>query len=186
MIAEPVAPFKEGYKFIRWGETVPQTMPAENITITAVFEKCYVCPDCGEEILGEDVIDTHIKSESSKKTTVRIYRNTGKKTINYGEILMLAAVVTNRPSDATVVWYVDKVKKAEGNTFNLSFESGMKTVEVKLVDKNGNFLKNSSGKDISDKEEVIVKDGFFQRLIAFFKILFDLERTVIQTVDKVS
>lgn len=36
--------------------SIPETMPAENVTITAEFEKYYVCPDCGNEILGEDAI----------------------------------------------------------------------------------------------------------------------------------
>ena len=34
-VAEPAAPTKEGYTFAGWQPAVPQTMPAENITVTA-------------------------------------------------------------------------------------------------------------------------------------------------------
>ena len=63
-VSEPVTPSKPGYKFIKWNGTIPQTMPAENLTVTAVFEKSYLCPDCGKEILGEDAINKHIASET--------------------------------------------------------------------------------------------------------------------------
>lgn len=115
-----------------------------------------------------------------KVYTVLINNNTGSKTINYGETLRLTTVTTNMPTDAKIYWYVDGVKKGEGETFNVSFENGTKTVEVKLVDADGNVLKNASGNEISDSEEVTVKAGFFRKLISFFKNLFGANRTVVQ------
>ena len=112
--------------------------------------------------------------------TLSIKNNTGSKTINYGETLKLTAIVTDKPADAKIYWYVDGVKKGEGETFIVSFESGTKTVEVKLVDENGNTLKNASDKEIIDSEEITVKAGFFQKLISFFKNLFGMNRTVVQ------
>lgn len=180
MVAEPSTPVKEGYKFIEWSGNIPETMPAEKVTVTAVFEKSYICPDCGNEILGEAEINAHIASEARMKATVKIRNNNEDKTINYGETLRLTASAMAKPADAAIVWYVDGVKAAEGETFDLSFESGTKTVEVKLVDINGNILKNSAGNEISDSERVTVNSGFFQKLISFFKNLFRIDRTVIQ------
>ena len=88
------------------------------------------------------------------------------------------------PTDARVYWYVDGIMQGEGETFNVRFESGTKTVEVKIVDSNGNVLKNSSGNEIFDSEEVTVKGGFFQKIISFFKNLFRINRTIIQSVFK--
>jgi len=186
MVSEPVTPSKTDYKFIKWNGTIPETMPAKNVTITAVFEKCYVCPDCGNEILGEDAIGEHIATEEKAKikATIKIKNNNGSKTINYGETLKLTAIVTDKPADAKIYWYVDGAKKGEGETFNVSFESGTKTVEVKLVDSNGNAIKNASGNEISDSESVTIKSGFFQKIISFFKNLFGMNRTVVQSIFK--
>ncbi len=180
LISEPVTPSKSGYKFVKWSGSIPETMPAKNVTVTAVFEKFYVCPDCGNEILGEDNINAHIAAEARMKATVKIKNNSGSKTISYGETLRLTAITSNMPADAKIYWYVDGAKKGEGETFNLSFESGTKTVEVKLVDAKGNIIKNSSGNEIADSESVTINSGFFQKLISFFKNLFGINRTVVQ------
>ena len=90
--------------------------------------------------------------------------------------------MSDKTDDITIVWYIDGVKKGEGETFNVSFESGTKTVEVKLVDENGNVLKNSSGNEIKDTETVTVKAGFFMKLISFFKNLFSISRMIVQSI----
>ena len=155
-----------------------------NVIITII--KTYICPDCGNEIIGEDAINEHIAAEEKFKikATIKIKNNSGSKIINYGENLSLTATVTDKPVDAKIYWYVDGDKKGEGETFNVSFNSGTKTVEAKLVDANGNILRNASGNEISDSEEVTVKSGFFQKLISFFKNLFGINRTVVQAIFK--
>lgn len=37
-IVAPANPQRDGYIFVRWDKTIPDTMPAENITITAIWE----------------------------------------------------------------------------------------------------------------------------------------------------
>ncbi len=184
IVSEPVTPSKAEHKFIKWNGTIPETMPAENVTVIAVFEKSYICPDCGDEILGKDAINAHISAEARLKATVKIKNNKGSNTIKYGETLRLTAITTNMPADAKIFWYIDGEKKDEGETFNVNFENGTKTVEVKLVDANGNALKNASGNEISDSERVTVKDGFFQKIISFFKNLFRMNRTIVQAITK--
>ena len=179
LIVEPATPVKIGYKFIKWDKTLPETMPAKNITLTAVFDTAYTCPDCGDEIVGESAIAEHIAAEARAKSTVSIKNNPEIKTIKYGETLRLTAIAS-KPDDVVICWYVDGVKKGEGTTFDLKFESGTKTVEVKLEDADGNTVCNPSGAEISDSEEVTVNAGFFQKIISFFKNLFIMDRTVIQ------
>ena len=179
LIAEPATPVKTGYKFIKWDKTLPETMPAKNITLTAIFDTAYTCPDCGDEIVGESAITEHIAAETRAKSTVSIKNNLGTKTIKYGETLRLTAIAS-KPDDVVICWYVDGAKKGEGTTFDLTFESGTKTVEVKLEDADGNIVCNSSGAEISDSEEVTVNAGFFQKIISFFKNLFRMDRTVVQ------
>lgn len=157
-INTPESPVKKGYEFIDWDKEIPNAMPANDLSFVAQF-KCI--------------------------SYISINNNTGSKTINYGETLRLTAITANMPEDAKIYWYVDGIKKGEGETFNVSFESGTKTVEVKLVDADGNVLKNASGNEISDSEEVTVKVGFFQKLISFFKNLFGANRTVVQAFKSV-
>ena len=41
-ITEPETPKKEGYIFVGWDKTIPDTMPSENLEFTAVFEEVVV------------------------------------------------------------------------------------------------------------------------------------------------
>ena len=81
-----------------------------------------------------------------------------------------------------VEWYVDGVKSGEGETFRIKFESGTKTVEVKLEDENGVVYQDTTKSEISDSENVTVKAGFFQKLISFFKNLFGISRIILQSI----
>lgn len=158
IIAEPAVTEKTGYKFVKWDKDIPDTMPATDLSLTAQF-KC--------------VADVSIRN------------NGGSKTINYGETLRLTAVTANIPDGAKIYWYVDGMKKGEGTTFDVSFESGTKTVEIKIVDANGNVLKNADGSEISDSQKVSVNSGLWQKIVSFFKNLFRINRTVIQAYNKI-
>lgn len=181
-IAKPSNPVKEGYKFMGWTPDIPEKMPDYDLTFTAVFEKSYICPDCSDEILGEDAINEHISAEARRKALVKIKNNSGSKTINYGETLKLTAIVTDIPDNARIVWYINGEAKGEGETFSVSLQSGSAEIAVKLIDENDVVLLDSSGNEISDSEIVSVKAGFFQKLISFFKNLFRISRIVIQSI----
>ncbi|MBR3819374.1 MAG: hypothetical protein IKJ41_09545 [Clostridia bacterium] len=143
------------------------------------LEKPYVCPECGKEFFGEDATNEHIAYESSLKVKIKIYNNKRNQTVDCGEKLKLAAVTTNKPAGSKIYWYVNGVKKGEGTTFELSASSDV-TVTVKLVDSNGTPYRTVSGKELSDSEKINVKSGFFQRIIAFFRDLFKIERIILQ------
>lgn len=149
------------------------------------WQECY----CGEAVAERDHDFTSGNTcgcgyKRVSDAVISINNNTGSKTINYGETLKLTAVVTNKPADAVVVWYVNGIKSAEGETFFIGFEGGTKTVEVKLLDSNGIVYEGANDDEISDSQTVTVKNGFFQKIISFFKNLFGMNRTVIQAIFK--
>lgn len=184
-VAEPFAPVKEGYDFTGWDKEIPSTMPAEDITVTAKFEKTiYSCPDCPEEFDNKAAYDEHIAYEQAKKNIrVSIKNNPGTKTIKYGETLRLTAVTSAALPDGTkICWYVDGVKTGEGESFEIKFESGTKTITVKITDSSGNALKDSNGAEISASQNVSVNSSIWQKIVSFFKNLFGMNRTIIQKI----
>lgn len=185
VIAEPSAPVKDEYDFIGWDNEIPSTMPANDITVTAKFEKTkYICSDCGKEYLDKSEYDAHIAYELAKKSIrVSIKNNPGSRTVKYGETLRLTAITSAAlPEGTKICWYVNGVKAHEGETFDVKFESGTKTVTVKITDSNDTALKDTSGKEISDSQNVSVNSSFWQKIVSFFKNLFGMNRTVIQRI----
>ncbi|MDY5947932.1 MAG: Ig-like domain-containing protein, partial [Oscillospiraceae bacterium] len=156
-IIKPDSPIKKGYTFAGWSPEIPETMPSEDITFFAVFE-CV--------------------------SGISIKNNTGTKTISYGETLRMTAVATDIPENAKIEWYVDGVKKGEGETFEVSPKNGSIEITVKIVDSNGNVLKDKNGNEILDSEKVSVNSGLWQKIVSFFKNLFGINRTVVQAIFK--
>lgn len=165
-----VKPIREGYTFLGWSNSSTATSASyagglvvslsSDMTLYAVWQK-----------------DTVVTPQETK---VSIRNNSGLKTINYGETLRLTAITENKFSDTEIWWYVDGVKMGEGETFEVSPTSGSVEVTVKLVDVNGNVLKDANNNEIADSETVSVNSGIFQIIISFFKNLFGISRTVVQ------
>lgn len=189
-IVKPADPVKAEHRFVGWSAEIPDNMPAANLTFTAEFEKLYYTCECGKIFDNKAEYDKHVADEQAQKeyeqalmaVRVSIKNNPGTATIKYGETLKLTAVVEKPVDGIRICWFVDGEKVAEGETFNLTFENGTKTVEVKIVDGNGKVLQNENGKDIADSQKVTVKAGFFRKLISFFKNLFGLNRVIVQSV----
>ena len=77
-IAKPINPTKDGFVFVGWDKAIPDTMPAENITITALWKiaettmTIQVLDAIGTfifRITGEGV-DVTVTVESGKKVTI--------------------------------------------------------------------------------------------------------------------
>ena len=172
--ANPIHP--DSIPFKCWSPALPEIMPEENLEVTAVFS-C-ICTDCNTEFDTMDELNEHKAVENAKKSVrISIARNTGSKEIKYGETLRLTAEVTNAIEPMKILWYVNDEFKGEGNTFDIDVEG---TVTVKAADGEGNVLTDTDGNEISSRETVTIKAGFFQKLISFFKNLFRMNRLVIQ------
>ena len=99
-------------------------------------------------------------------------------TVSYGFTLNLHANVTDLPEGARVVWSMDGsgfelIPSADGMTCGVkSVSKGSATITAKVVDKNGNAVKDANGSEITASQQLTSKAGFFQKLVAFFKKLF--------------
>lgn len=149
-IEKPDAP--DGKAFYRWTPAMPETMPAKNLTVTAVF-----------------TVTTEISIEKNTK---------GEKTINTGDILRMKAVVSNPVEGGKIKWTSTAGDKGEGNSFSIAPENGTVTVTATAVDKDGNPVLDDNGKKITDSVVVTVKSGIWQIIISFFKNLFNVDRSV--------
>ena len=152
-IKKPADPKLDGYIFKGWSPAVPDTMPDQDMTFTAVFERI--------------AVPTKISINTPSVTTV-----------SYGFTLNLHANVTDLPEGARIVWSMDGsgfelIPSADGMTCGVkSVSKGSATITAKVVDKNGNAVKDANGNEITASQQLTSKAGFFQKLAAFFKKLF--------------
>ncbi len=163
------APKKVGYDFVGWAnengkiEEIPSTMPASERSFTAVFEP----------------IKTKISINTPSVTTV-----------SYGFTLNLHANVTDLPEGARVVWSMDGsgfelIPSADGMTCGVeSIAKGSATITARVVDKNGNAVKDANGNEITASQQLTSKAGFFQKLVAFFKKLFGSNMIIPSSLNK--
>lgn len=128
-----------------------------------------------------DICDGLLEKIEALNITVSIVNNPKTAQIKFGETLTLSASVTDMPENAKIAWYVDGELTAEGETFNFSPEKSS-VVTVKIFDENGNVILDKDEEEISDSEQVDVKTNFFIKLINFFKKLFGINQTIVQTV----
>lgn len=157
IVPEPIVPTKADYKFIKWDGIVPETMPAENVTVTAVFEKYYACPDCGEEILGEEAINEHIASET--KVTI-----SDGVIVTSGELKPSATITVSAPQvDGKIFshWTVDgaTVENSESSDTTIVLSSGKITITAEYEDCECKCHQGGIA-------------GFFFKIVLFFQKLF--------------
>ena len=111
-------------------------------------------------------------------------------TVSYGFTLNLHANVTDLPEGARVVWSMDGSgfelsPSADGMTCGVkSVSKGSATITAKVVDKNGNAVKDANGNEITASQQLTSKAGFFQKLVAFFKKLFGSNMIIPSSLNK--
>ena len=97
-------------------------------------------------------------------------------TINYGDAIILH-VDGILPEGARIEWTADNgnfsySSSADGTTCKISPKSSGKTVFTATVcDKDGNVIS-------TDTQEMTAKAGFFDKIVAFFKKIFGLSKTI--------
>ena len=111
-------------------------------------------------------------------------------TVSYGFTLNLHANVTDLPDGARIVWSMDGsgfelIPSADGMTCGVkSVSKGSATITAKVVDKNGNAVKDANGNEITASQQLTSKAGFFQKLAAFFKKLFGSNMVIPSSLNK--
>ncbi len=111
-------------------------------------------------------------------------------TVSYGFTLNLHANVTDLPEGARIVWSMDGsgfelIPSADGMTCGVkSVSKGSATITAKVIDKNGNAVKDANGNEITASQKLTSKAGFFQKLAAFFKKLFGSNMVIPSSLNK--
>ncbi len=112
-------------------------------------------------------IDTPVASQP----IVSIHNYQSERYESYLTSITFSADVTNAPDGAELLWLYngEEVGTCEiDETLTVSHSIADCTVQVKLVDSNGNVLAES------ETETVKVSNGFFSRLIGFIRALFGM------------
>lgn len=168
-VSIPDAPQKEGYTFVKWSPDVPTYMPEQNMTFTAVFEKNEEPP----------VIDPPVVNPPVADNITLAVRNPSTTTINYGDSIILHADIEGElPAGAYIEWTTSNGNFEfdalnDGTCKITPSSSGDTTFTATIYD--------AEGKVIGTDEQVITsKAGFFQKIIAFFKSIFGLTKTIPQ------
>ncbi len=155
-IIKPENPTKDGYKFMGWTPAVPDAMPAYDMTFTAVFEKSYICLECGNEILGDDAIKEHIASET--KVTIN-----GGTLIN-GDLKPGATItVKGEQIDGKIFshWIVEGATVEDSNSAETTFVLGSGKISITAVYDDCDCKCHQGG-----------IAGFFFKIVLFFQKLF--------------
>ena len=132
-ITVPDNPTRKGYTFKGWDKEIPETMPAENITITARWRDT-------EKPTGEIIIDTNKWNEFLNKLTFGIFfKDTQEVTINAVDnsgVVFVSYLVTDKElSEAELN---SLVFRAYEEPFSID-PNGEYIVYVMLVDENINI-----------------------------------------------
>ena len=162
-------------------------------TYDAPGKKVKKCITCGETVDEASIAKLDKPSSGDSifsNTTVEIRNNPGLYSLKYGETLRVYADAKNIPSTAKLEWTVSGegavITKSEGNMCEVQAVSdGSALLTVTVVDSNGEAARNDSGKKISDSQYISVKAGFIQRIIAFFKKLFGLDKIIVQMFNNI-
>ncbi len=152
----------------------------------------YPCSKCSKEFKNQSAVNLHRIActfvPEEVKIEISIKNNPGSAEIKYGDVLVLTAETKNLPSGAYVEWKADGdaiviEQSADGKTCKVeAVGNGTAKVLARVVDKDGNPIKNLSGEEFYATQTLEVKGGLFQKIISFFKNLFRVDRTIVQNI----
>ena len=198
-ITAPEVDEKEGYTFA-WVDEIPATMPAENVTINGGYTAItYTATFVDENGKTVDTRDYTVETESITEPAVPekagydgrweeytlkiggitvkpVYDNITSIAIKdfeensetgYKEDKTFTAEADNLPEGAEIHWFVDGEDAGTGSSYTVEDPTEDYTVQAKVIDKDGNVLAES------ETAKVHVKNGFFDRLKAFFAELIE-------------
>ncbi len=149
-------PDKKGYSFLSWSPEIPETMPAKDLTLYAVFGI---------------VADLKLRQPSVD-------------TLKYGDTLILHTETSQLPNNIHFKWSAsnDCVSISPDETGRncriTPSKSGDTVISVTLINEKGQEIMDENGIVKSASVNLTSKTGFFWRIISFFKNLFTIERVI--------
>lgn len=123
------------------------------------------------------------------------FKQASTNSLKYGEKLILHINASNMPDGASIKWSSsnDKIVKLSGENNECEIHDGCITCTVEsvgtgkaeikatVVDSDGNPI-IQNGNEVSTSFEINSKAGLWQKIVAFFKKLFRISRTIIQSI----
>ena len=152
-VPAPADPTKEGFVFDSWSPAIPETMPANNITVTAQWRV-------------------------ANPTAGAVLKTGSGKTVDFRASVTVIAKAENVPDGYIVAVYDGENELGRGDksgvTYTVNEIKENKTFTAKVIDASGNVQKDAAGNPLQKNIEVKVKTGFFDKIIAFFRGIFRL------------
>ena len=112
-------------------------------------------------------------------------RNPSTTSISYKSGIILHASASNIPQGGKIKWEADNsnfiiTDNGDGTCKIISNSSGDTIFTATVVDANGNAVKDENGNIVKAEIKMNSNAGFFQKIIAFFKGLFGLNKVLPQ------
>lgn len=170
------------------GDSYTETIPAtgnhsagswqiiSNPTTEKDGKKIKKCTSCGVTVSEES-----IPKLSGNNSYNDVVMTPSQTIIRYGDSIILHANIENIPSNSTIEWSASNSNFAmdvssNGKTCKITPKSsGDTTFTVTIYDENGNVIS-------AETQEMESKAGFFDKIIAFFKGIFGLNKTYSDTL----
>ena len=197
--SKPDDPVKDGYTF-KWVDEIPATMPAQDVTIngkftvieyTATFvdengetvetvtftvedesitepavpEKAGYAGEWEEYTLGTS--DITIKPVYANITSIQIENYEENSETGYKEDKTFTVKAEDLPEDAEIHWFVNGEDVGTGESYTVEDPTDDYNIYAEVIDKDGNTL------DTTKVQSIKVRNGFFDRLKAFFAELIE-------------
>ncbi len=199
-ITGPDDPVKDYYTFSGWDKEIPATMPAEDVTINGSFTPVeYTATFVDENGKTVEAVKFTVETDSIKEpavpekagytgewekytlgtsditikpvyeniTSIRIDDFEENTEIGYKENMIFRASAADMPEGAEIHWFVNGEDVGTGEGLGVEEPTEDYTVQAKVLDKDGSVLAESGTMNVK------VRNGFFDRLLAFFSSLFD-------------
>ncbi len=194
-------PVRSGYKFLGWATSASATSATytagKTITLTkntvlyAVWQVAatepakFVCPYCGEKFGAEDKYEDHVEEEIVSRNIAVVFRNPSTTLINYGDSIILHVDTYNLPEGSTIKWSV-----SNGNFAIVSYSVDRESCTITPNNTGDTVITatvyDAEGKEIcSDSQMMSAKAGIWQKIVAFFKKLFGLTKTIPEAIKDV-
>jgi hypothetical protein len=150
------------------GETVEAitfTVETESITEPAVPEKAGYAGEWEEYTLGTS--DITIKPVYANITSIQLENYEESSETGYKEDKTFTVKADDLPEGAEIHWYVNGEDVGTGESYTVEDPTDDYNIYAEVIDKDGNTL------DTTKVQSVKVRNGFFDRLKAFFAELIE-------------